>query len=190
MIKDADVFICQKYQAMPRGGMISIKLSDDIGQRPPITGWILLFTMFFSKSFGYALRSVLYVAAEQNGTGKLPLDKIAEDLAVPRHFLGKVMKRLVKEGILSSQKGPNGGFCTNENTLATPLIRLIYITEDNDYFKTCVLRLRKCNSLRPCPLHLKAESLRDQWEQLFSTTSINDLLKKEQPNFLESISLQ
>lgn len=145
--------------------------------------------MFFSKSFGYALRSVLYVAAEQNGTGKVPLDKIAEDLNVPRHFLGKVMKRIVKEGILTSQKGPNGGFCTNENTLHTQLIQLIYITEDRDYFKTCVLRLRKCNALRPCPLHLRAEKLRNQWEQLFSTTSIDDLLKKDQPGFIDSISI-
>ncbi len=88
--------------------------------------------MFFSKSFGYALRSVLYVASVGESNGKVPLEKIAEGLNVPRHFLGKVMKRLVKEGILSSQKGPNGGFFTNEKTLQTPLLQFIHLTGTAD----------------------------------------------------------
>ena len=147
--------------------------------------------MFFSKSFGYALRSVLYVAAgEGDGRGKIPLERIAEDLKVPRHFLGKVMKRLVKEGVLSSQKGPNGGFYANENTLTTPLVKLIYITDDNDYFRSCVLRLGSCNASNPCQLHHKAVKLRDEWEHLFSSTKIRDLLNnKEEPRFLKMATL-
>lgn len=145
--------------------------------------------MFFSKSFGYALRSVLYVAAESGNQGKIPLEKIAEGLNVPRHFLGKVMKRLVKEGILSSQKGPNGGFYLSENTLKTPLIQFIHLTGEDEYFKSCVLRLRKCDATKPCPLHSRAEQLRDQWEDVFSKTLVSDLLDKDKPNFIESIAV-
>jgi Rrf2 family iron-sulfur cluster assembly transcriptional regulator len=145
--------------------------------------------MLFSKSFGYALRSVLYVSAETEKRGKIPLEKIAEGLNVPRHFLGKVMKRLVKEGILSSQKGPNGGFFINDRTLATPLIQFIHLTGEDEYFKSCILRLRKCDATRPCPLHSRAEQLRDQWEQVFSTTTVDDLLRKDQPGFIDSISI-
>jgi len=75
--------------------------------------------MLLSKSFGYALRGVLYVAMMNASKKKVQLDEMAEKLAVPRHFLAKVMKRVVKEGILSSVRGLNGGFCINESTLQT-----------------------------------------------------------------------
>lgn len=145
--------------------------------------------MLFSKSFGYALRSVLYVASESQSKCKIPLGKIAEGLNVPRHFLGKVMKRIVKEGILSSQKGPNGGFYINDSTLQTPLLKFIHLTGEDEYFKSCVLNLRKCDATRPCPMHHRVGQLRDQWEEIFSSTKVNDLLNKDQPNYIDSIAI-
>jgi Rrf2 family protein len=145
--------------------------------------------MYFSKSFGYALRSVLFIAAQEDSSVKVSLDKVAEGLNVPRHFLGKVMKRLVKDGILSSQKGPHGGFYINEQTLATPLISFIHVTGEDEHFKSCVLRLRKCNADRPCPLHSRVLEMRGQWQEIFAATSVNDLLRKDQPGFIESISI-
>ena len=65
--------------------------------------------MIFSKSFGYALRGVLYVALSAD-KGPVQLNEIAEALGVPRHFMGKIMKRLAHNSILDSQKGPSGGF--------------------------------------------------------------------------------
>ncbi|HET7896419.1 MAG TPA: Rrf2 family transcriptional regulator, partial [Flavisolibacter sp.] len=61
----------------------------------------------FSKSFGYSLRGILFVALRETHT-PVQLDEMAESLGVPRHFMGKIMKQLVKQGILSSLKGPTG----------------------------------------------------------------------------------
>ena len=52
--------------------------------------------MIFSKTFGYALRSVLYLAMLHEDKDRIQLDEIAVQLSVPRHFLGNVMKKLVK----------------------------------------------------------------------------------------------
>lgn len=144
--------------------------------------------MVFSKSFGYALRGILYVAMASESKAKVQLDEIAEQLTVPRHFLGKVMKNLVKEGVLSSLKGPYGGFCINERTLEMTLFKLVETTGGMEKLSTCVLRLRKCNAEHPCPMHRQVESLRKQWQQLLSSTSIGDLVKKNQPDFIRSIA--
>ncbi len=144
--------------------------------------------MLFSKSFGYALRSVLYVAASESEKNRVSLNEIAERLNIPRHFLGKVMKRVVKEGVLSSQKGPTGGFSTNEKTLFTTLRVFVDITGEPIQADSCVLRLQKCNSRNPCPLHQQAQLLRDHWLNLLSSTTIRDLLKKDRPEFLSSIT--
>jgi len=144
--------------------------------------------MVFSKSFGYAVRGLLYVAIINETKPKVRLEEIAERLALPRYFLGKVLKNLAKEGIINSTKGPHGGFFINGDTLNTPLIRLIEITSEVEQFDTCVLRLRKCNSKNPCPLHHKVEEMKNQWRKLVAHTTVGDLLKSDNPTFLKSIA--
>lgn len=143
--------------------------------------------MFFSKSFGYALRGILYLAVEGQ-KGRVQLAEVATRLKVPRHFLAKVMKKLAKEGVLQSQKGPSGGFSAGEEMLKTPLFKIAAITGESSHFDSCVLRLRKCNSLQPCPLHHEAQKIRNQWISLLSTTTIGDLLKDDQADFIKSIA--
>jgi Rrf2 family protein len=144
--------------------------------------------MVFSKSFGYAVRGLLYIALVNETKPKVQMEEIAVRLASPRYFLGKVMKKLAKEGIINSTKGPHGGFSINESTLQTPLVKLIEITSEADQFDSCVLRTRKCNSKNPCPLHFKVEAMKNQWRSLIADTTVGDLLKYDNPAFLESIA--
>lgn len=144
--------------------------------------------MVFSKSFGYALRGVLYVAMAGEKKTMIQLEEVANQLTVPKHFLAKVMKNLVKEGVLSSMKGPYGGFCTNDMTLKTTLFKLVEITGEVEGLSVCVLRLRKCNSQHLCPMHKQVEVLRKQWHRLLLSTTIGDLIKKDQADFIRSIA--
>jgi len=144
--------------------------------------------MVFSKSFGYAVRGLLYIAMMYETKPKVRIEEMAESLALPRYFLGKVMKKLAKEGIISSTKGQHGGFYMNEHTLNTPLVKLIEITTEVEQFDSCVLRLRKCNSKNPCPLHFQVVTMKNQWYRLVADTTVGDLLKNDNPAFLESIT--
>lgn len=144
--------------------------------------------MLFSKSFGYALRGILYITTAGSDK-KIQLGPMAGQLGVPRHFLGKVMKILVKGEVLGSLKGPYGGFFINNNTLQTSLYRLIEVTGEAEEFSTCALHFRKCNAKNPCPLHIEVESIKKQWQHLLSNTTIADLLKKQDhPGFLRSLT--
>lgn len=145
--------------------------------------------MFLSKSFGYALRGVLYIAMVQGEERNVRLEEISQKLSVPRHFLAKIMKRMVKEGILISSKGPNGGVSLAGNALQIKLIRLVKITDGVEQFNTCILSLRKCNSRNPCPLHFQMLQLRDGMLTEFARTSIGDLLNRENPDFIKSIAV-
>jgi DNA-binding IscR family transcriptional regulator len=57
----------------------------------------------FLKSFGYALRGILYVTVLAERKDRIQLDEIAEKLTVPRYFLGKIMNKLAKQGVLASE---------------------------------------------------------------------------------------
>jgi Rrf2 family protein len=143
----------------------------------------------FSKSFGYALRGILYVSMMGDENRKIRIDEIAKRLSVPKHFLGKIMNKVAKENILTSTKGPNGGFYMNSKTLSTPLISLLNLTDGKEIFDSCVLRLKKCDVENPCPMHFRMRDHRQNILQLFSNTTIGDLLKEEKHNLIRSIAI-
>jgi Rrf2 family protein len=120
---------------------------------------------------------------------KIPIEEIARRLSVPRHFLGKIMKTVVKAGILSSTRGQQGGFFINEKTMDTPLITIVLLTEGKNYFNTCLLSLRKCNAANPCPMHNKVEKFKNDLLEVYSQTTIGDLLKENKPDFIRSIAI-
>lgn len=144
--------------------------------------------MFFSKSFGYALRGILYVAMMSDEKKRVQIDEIAERLSVPKHFLGKILNKVVKEGILDSTKGPYGGFSINQNTLTTPLIKILEVTEGLEQFTVCALGLRKCNSVNPCPVHPHVDNARADIKISFTETTINNLLTENKLGLIRSIA--
>jgi Rrf2 family transcriptional regulator, iron-sulfur cluster assembly transcription factor len=147
--------------------------------------------MFLSKSFGYALRGILYIAMVTDTAGdkkRVQVDEIADKLSVPRHFLAKIMKRLAEESIIDSTKGPYGGFSLNEKTLSTSLLSIVYITEPADLFTSCVLKFRQCNAKNPCPLHNEFEQLRNTLLSSLQHTNIEKLLTADTPGFIKSLS--
>lgn len=144
--------------------------------------------MIFSKSFGYAIRGVLYVALMQDEKRYVQVEEIASKLAVPRHFMGKILKKLAKEKVLQSIKGPSGGFTLNEHTLKMPLMDLITIIDGVEIFGTCVLRAKECNSSNPCPLHHHMEQIKGRLSSVLSDSTIGDLLDADKPGFIRSIS--
>jgi Rrf2 family transcriptional regulator, iron-sulfur cluster assembly transcription factor len=143
--------------------------------------------MVLSKSFGYALRGILYMAAVQEEKRHIQLQEIAEQLDAPRHFLGKVMKRLSKQGIIDSTKGHAGGYTLNRNTLSTPVMAIVTLIEGEELFNTCVIGFKKCNEHNPCPLHHQVVAAKNQMIKIFNETKISDLLKDDKPAFIRSL---
>lgn len=144
--------------------------------------------MQFSKSFGYALRGILYIAKMQDEKRKIQIEEIAVNLSVPKHFLGKIMKQTVKEGLLQSTKGPYGGFFLADETLGTPLIRLVEIIDGMDQFNVCVLKLKNCDTANPCPLHYEMEEIKGKFLRVVRETTIGDLIKDNKNDFIKSLS--
>ena len=144
--------------------------------------------MILSKSFGYALRGVLYIAKLKDESRKIQIEEIAGNLSVPKHFLGKIMQQVVKEGLLKSTKGPYGGFSLASDTLNTPLIKLVEITDGMEQFKMCVLKLKYCDGSNPCPLHHEMDQMRGKFLSVFNETTIGDLVKDSKSDFIRSLA--
>ncbi|HSH75920.1 MAG TPA: Rrf2 family transcriptional regulator, partial [Longimicrobiales bacterium] len=65
--------------------------------------------MILSQTAVYALKATLRLAEQEPG-GRMRVDDIAAELDVPRNYLSKILHTLAREGLLSSSRGPGGGF--------------------------------------------------------------------------------
>lgn len=128
-----------------------------------------------SKTCGYAIRGILYVASKNEEGKKTGIKEIADALNLPQPFLGKIMQDLVRAGILSSVKGPNGGFFATKETMELPILRVVEVIDGLSAFTKCALGLSQCSGENPCPLHGEIKIYRDHLFKTLNEKKIADL---------------
>ncbi len=115
----------------------------------------------FSKSCEYGIRAALYLAANSSSEKRIGIIPIADNLEIPSPFLGKILQKLAKEGVIHSAKGPNGGFYTTEEDIEKPMITVINVLDGPEVFTSCAAGLKQCSDEKPCPLHNDVKPFRD-----------------------------
>lgn len=129
---------------------------------------------FFSKTCEYAMRAVLYIASRSREGQRVGIKEIAENINSPEHFLGKILQKLSREGIVQSMKGPNGGFYLDAKGLERPLADIVTALEGEDLFTGCAMGLSYCSESNPCPLHSEFKKVRNQITHILYKTTIGD----------------
>lgn len=132
-----------------------------------------------SQKCKYAIRAVLYLTIESNPEKGLKGGKnVSENLKIPLAFTGKILKELARVNIISSVKGPGGGFYLSEENLKIPIINIVEVMGDISYFSSCGLGLTECSEERPCPIHNTYKVSRDNLWTLFNNKTIGELGKE------------
>ncbi len=135
-----------------------------------------------SQKCKYAIRTILYLAVECKKDEKKSLKELSDSLKIPSPFLGKILQELVPKKIISSTKGPNGGFYLTEKNLQLPAIKIIEAIDTLEFFKACGLGLDACSDKFPCPIHNDFKIARDHLQKMFAKKSIRDLAGEINPN--------
>ena len=128
-----------------------------------------------SNTSKYAIRAVIYLALFTSAEKKAGIREISAKLDIPTPFLGKILQLLARKNLLSSTKGPNGGFNLKKAALDISIMEIVEIIDGSDSFDTCVIRTSKCSHDAPCSMHDKIAPLRGEMKNLFMTESIADL---------------
>lgn len=129
----------------------------------------------FSNSAKYALKAVLFLAVNSSERHKITITEIAEPINLPKHYLGKILQDLSKKHIVSSSKGPKGGFYLSEDNLNTKVIEIIEVVDGQEKLSSCLLSLNQCNKDYPCALHDLIYSKKLEITSQLKNTSISDL---------------
>ncbi|HDO28205.1 MAG TPA: Rrf2 family transcriptional regulator [Bacteroidetes bacterium] len=131
--------------------------------------------MIFSRSTEYAIRAMVYLAVNSSPNRHFGVKKIAEEMGFPEHYLGKVLQLLARKNIISSVKGPNGGFCVDNEVMNISLLKIIDTMDGLEFFHTCGLGLHECNDEKPCPIHKDYQIFRGDLYKMLSEKTIRDM---------------
>lgn len=123
---------------------------------------------------------MIYLANNAQNGKKIGIKKITEDLNIPPPFLGKILQKLARENILSSTKGPHGGFVLGKKAEEISLYEIIVQIDGEDYFNNCIIRLEPCScfteEISTCPIHKRFSSVRSELISFYQSTSLADIV--------------
>ena len=145
-----------------------------------------------TKSSKYAIRAVLYLAKNATIEKKIGSKIIAKELEIPAPFLAKTLQELTRKKIVSSVKGPNGGFYLNESNSKKTLFDIIDCIDNKDKFEECYLGQTECNDKKPCVIHHLYAPFKRNLLSKFKTKSIieisnENLLNLEDSNIFKTL---
>lgn len=128
-----------------------------------------------SNSSKYALKAVLYLALHTDEINKIMVKDISERINVPKAYIAKLLQELSKRKIISSTKGPKGGFYLNASNRNETIMQIIEVIDGKKKLESCILGLEDCNEQKPCPIHRLISPSRSKMIALLETKTINDL---------------
>ena len=130
----------------------------------------------FSKATEYALRAVIYIAQKGSEEKKLGLAEIAKAIDSPRSFTAKILQQLTSGNkIVNSSRGPAGGFYITEKSKKLPVRSVLAAMNEDVRLEKCVLGLKQCSELKPCPMHAQYKLIKPLLINLFETKTIQSL---------------
>ena len=127
-----------------------------------------------SNQSKYAIRGVIYLAINSSEDNKLGSKEVGEEINVPIPFLAKIFQHLSKEKIISSSKGPTGGFFLSKKQLRGNLMSVISCLDGEENFNSCYLGLPKCSDSNPCAVHHLASPFNNKVKDELKKRSISD----------------
>ena len=128
-----------------------------------------------SNSSKYAIKAVLYLALNSNENNKVMVKDICAPINVPQAYIAKLLQLLSKENLISSTRGPSGGFYLNDNNRKQSIMSIVNVIDGEKKFNSCMLSLKECDDEKPCPMHKIAHPYLSKLLNRLNEKTIEDL---------------
>jgi len=130
----------------------------------------------FSKACEYAIRATIYIAVQSNQDNRVGIKDISKEIDSPEAFTAKILQQLSRNNIISSIKGPHGGFEIDKKDMSKINLSQIVMAIDGDnIYRGCGLGFKQCSEKQPCPVHNKFKVVRNELKHMLETTNVLEL---------------
>lgn len=115
---------------------------------------------------------MFYIALHSSEDKNVELSEIAAEQQIPKHFLSKILQLLVRNKLLISMKGPNGGFRLSRPSGEISLIEVVAAIDGLDIFNKCGIVYKDCDDNDQCPIHTEYKKFRECLRHLFKEKTL------------------
>ncbi|MEN7547021.1 Rrf2 family transcriptional regulator [Rapidithrix thailandica] len=129
----------------------------------------------FSKACEYGIRAVIFIVARTEQGKRAGIKDICKEIEAPEPFTAKILQNLSRMGLVSSMKGPNGGFYVEPHQAQLKLIDVVKAIDGDKLFTGCGLGVKECSEDKPCPIHHQFKAIRNSLQEMLENISVREL---------------
>ena len=137
----------------------------------------------FTKRADYGLMAIHYIAVNE-AVGTVSAKRIAEEFRIPPELLAKILQRLAKEGLITSQNGPKGGYVLARRPAAITVGEVIRALEGPIRIVECYEEEAACPQMERCNLRRPVQKIQSAITQMLDTMSLAELTGTDVPELL------
>lgn len=134
------------------------------------TGYLPMF--FLPQTAEYALRATLHIASRHPESVRVT--ELSAAVNAPANYLSKTLNHLARAGVLTSTRGPSGGFRLTKDPSRVNLAEVVKVFIGGAP-KRCLLGHGPCGTNRECSVHERWKPLSGQLDDFFRRTTLADL---------------
>lgn len=106
------------------------------------------------------------------------VDLVAARCGVPTDFLAKIFTRLTEMRLLSSQRGPGGGFALTRNPGSIRVAEFLRaLPTAGAEVRRCLIGQKDCGQGRPCAIHDTVMEAEHRLTEKFESLTLADLVE-------------
>lgn len=125
-----------------------------------------------SKKADYGLIALKHLA--QHSDGSVSAREIAVEYKIPAPLLAKVLQKLVRQGILASQQGTNGGYILARDASKISIVDVMEAIDGPIGMTPCE-RGSNCEQMERCSVRDPLMKLKVKVVRILGDTSIHEL---------------
>lgn len=130
--------------------------------------------IIYSRTCAYAIRAMARLAMLRP-EGYASLHEVCEGSDLPRTFVAKIFGALVHAGLLTSAKGPGGGFALAQRPGQITLLNIVSAIDGVHHYTGCVVGLSRCDDKQPCAQHERFKPVRKQVLGYLAETTLDQM---------------
>ena len=127
-----------------------------------------------TKRADYGLMAIDYIAAHGD-EGAVSAKRIAEEFSIPQERLAKILQRLAKKRLITSQNGPKGGYVLTRAAREITVGQVVRALEGPVRIVSCMVEQEDCPQFSRCNLRRPVQKIQASISSLLDAMTLEEL---------------
>jgi len=127
--------------------------------------------------------AIHYIAVHEDG-GAVSAKRIAEEFAIPPELLAKILQRLAKQRLITSQNGPKGGYVLARRAMEITVGQVVTALEGPINIVECLDEDSECPQMARCNLRRPVRKIQAAISHMLDTMSLAELAGDDVPELM------